>query len=81
MELPEWSDAVCASIGGDFWFPEVGESDVAKFAKQVCQGCPIQEPCLEYAIAEHTEVGIWGGLTGRERVRLRLSREAPEHLV
>lgn len=82
MELPKWSDAVCASIGGDFWFPETGENDAVKHAKRVCGTCPIQVQCLEYAVsAPRKEIGIWGGATLQERTRIRMSRGVAEQMV
>jgi len=40
-------------------------------AKTVCAGCPVQERCLEHAIAFDERYGIWGGLTHDERRTLR----------
>lgn len=41
-------------------------------AKSVCQTCPIQGPCLAFALRRN-EVGIWGGTTETERRELRAS--------
>lgn len=27
----------------------------------VCQGCPVREPCAEYADATGSRSGVWGG--------------------
>lgn len=35
--------------------------------KAICQTCPVQPECLEYAVANFERFGIWGGLTERER--------------
>ena len=41
IAFPAWyEDAVCASVGGDFWFPEKG-GDSGKEAKKVCASCPV----------------------------------------
>lgn len=43
--------------------------------KVLCARCPLQRPCLQYAL-DHDVVGVWGGTTRKERMRLR--RQAPE---
>jgi WhiB family redox-sensing transcriptional regulator len=37
----------------------------------VCQSCEVQTECLEYALANDERFGIWGGLSERERRRLK----------
>lgn len=43
-----------------------------RMAKAVCAGCPLRQPCLEFALM-NGEVGIWGGTTEWDRRRLRRS--------
>ena len=43
-------------------------------AKEVCRGCVVREDCLEYALANGEKFGIWGGMSERERRRLRRAR-------
>jgi WhiB family redox-sensing transcriptional regulator len=57
--------AACRGTDLGVFFPGRGES--AGPARQVCAGCPVRQPCLDYAIANRIVHGIWGGLTGRER--------------
>lgn len=67
---PEWTlDAVCAQVDGDLFFPEKGGS--TREAKRVCAGCPVQTECLAYALAHDERFGVWGGVTERERDRMR----------
>jgi len=40
----------------------------------VCKGCEVREQCLDYALANGEKFGIWGGLSERERRRLRRQR-------
>ena len=51
------------------FFP--GRGETAGPARQVCAGCPVRQPCLDYAITNRITYGIWGGLTERERRALR----------
>lgn len=67
----EWAEeALCANHPDqDLWFPERGASTAE--AKAICRVCPVQQPCLEYAIANGEKFGIWGGRSERERRRIR----------
>jgi WhiB family redox-sensing transcriptional regulator len=67
--LPWMGSANCASVGGDPFFPEKGDS--AKPAKKICKPCPVAEQCLAYAMDRGITKGIWGGLTPRQRAQLR----------
>lgn len=61
-----WADeAICAQTDPDAFFPEKGGS--TKEAKRICQGCPVREDCLNYAIEHDERFGIWGGHSERER--------------
>jgi len=64
--------ALCAETDPEAFFPEKGGS--TREAKRVCAGCPVRLQCLEYALGNDERFGIWGGLSERERRRLRLSR-------
>ncbi len=61
--------AACRGTDLEVFFPGRGES--AGPARQVCAGCPVRQPCLDYAITNRIAYGIWGGLTERERRALR----------
>lgn len=43
-------------------------------ARAVCKTCPVVETCLEYALEEHIEHGVWGGCSERERRRIQKRR-------
>ena len=43
-------------------------------AKQLCSECMVRSECLAFAMEGDEKFGIWGGLTERERKRLK--REA-----
>ena len=67
---PAWQDrALCAQTDPEAFFPEKGGS--TREAKRVCRGCEVRAECLEYALAHDERFGIWGGLSERERRRLK----------
>ena len=68
-ELAWQTDALCAQTDPEAFFPEKGGS--TRDAKRVCAACPVRDECLEYAMAHDEKFGIWGGLSERERRRLR----------
>jgi hypothetical protein len=35
-------------------------------AAEVCAGCPVRKPCLEYALRARPARGVWAGLTAFE---------------
>ena len=68
-----WQDyANCLGVDPDLFFPERGAS--TKEAKEVCRGCVVREECLEYALTNSEKFGIWGGMSERERRRIRRAR-------
>jgi len=40
-------------------------------ARKLCQSCPILLQCLEYAVSNDENYGVWGGMTPHERKGLR----------
>ena len=68
-----WQDyANCLGVDPDLFFPERGAS--TREAKEVCRGCVVREDCLEFALANGEKFGIWGGMSERERRRIRRQR-------
>lgn len=45
-------------------------------AKVICHDCPVADVCLEYALRCKEPAGVWGGLTTRQRNRIRKRRAA-----
>jgi WhiB family redox-sensing transcriptional regulator len=68
-----WQDqASCLGMDPDLFFPERGAS--TRDAKAICAACPVRVDCLEYALANGEKFGIWGGMSERERRRVRRLR-------
>lgn len=71
--FPDWYDeAACAGVDLDVFFPERGRSVGAKL---LCNGCPVRDECLQYALDTEAE-GYWGGTSTRERKQLRRQQAA-----
>ena len=64
--------ANCMGVDPELFFPERGSS--TREAKEVCRGCVVRDDCLDFAIANGEKFGIWGGMSERERRRVRRSR-------
>jgi WhiB family redox-sensing transcriptional regulator len=71
--LPEeasWQErSLCAQTDPEAFFPEKGGS--TREAKRICTGCEVRSECLEYALEHDERFGIWGGLSERERRKLK----------
>lgn len=82
----DWSGALCIGLASDLledFYPDKGTAQVqASRAKKICNGetalglCPRLDQCLEYALTNHERFGIWGGMSERERDRLKKDRAA-----
>ena len=68
------TDALCAQTDPEAFFPEKGGS--TRDAKRICTTCEVKAQCLDYALQNDERFGILGGLSERERRRLRRSRSA-----
>ena len=65
-----WQErALCAQTDPEAFFPEKGGS--TREAKRVCLTCDVRNECLEYALQHEERFGIWGGLSERERRKLK----------
>ncbi|EST32080.1 WhiB family transcriptional regulator [Streptomyces niveus] len=74
QELAWQENALCAQTGPEFFFPAPGSS--TREAKQLCGACEGRRECLEYALDNDERFGVWGGLSEKERERLRRSGAA-----
>ncbi|MDO9395747.1 MAG: WhiB family transcriptional regulator [Herbiconiux sp.] len=63
------ADSLCAQTDPEAFFPEKGGS--TRDAKRICTSCEVKAQCLDYALQNDERFGIWGGLSERERRKLR----------
>ena len=59
---------LCRQVAPATFFPNDGVG--VEVARRICQACPVKEPCLEYALVERIDHGVWGGASERERRRI-----------
>jgi WhiB family redox-sensing transcriptional regulator len=73
LARPAWhARAACRGQGTAEWIKATSTGDYTG-AKAVCSSCPVRAECLDYALADPSLVGCWGGTTERERRDLRRS--------
>jgi len=64
----------CQTSDPDAWFPEGGSPNPNLHpAIKLCKVCPVMTLCLQYALINNEQHGIWGGMNSRQRARLRKS--------
>lgn len=56
------------------FFPSDGVG--VEIAKEICSSCPVKEQCLEYALTNRVDHGVWGGTSERQRRRILKARRA-----
>ena len=72
MDTPWMNDGRCRDHPPEVFFPNDGVG--VTIAQAVCATCPVREPCLEYALENRIDHGVWGGTSERERRRILKSR-------
>ena len=65
--------AACRHLPTDWWYPPAPITPAATVnmhrAKRICATCPVTDQCLEAGMDE--DYGIWGGLSPKQRRRIR----------
>ena len=73
LQPVDWqTNARCTEVDPEIFFPERGGS--SKNARAVCEKCAVKVDCLEYALNNKEQFGIWGGTSERERRKIRRER-------
>lgn len=72
--MTDWRDsAVCVGVGTEMFIPNTPEDyrggifGEMKIAKRICLSCTVREECLNFALDNDIEYGVYGGLGPRER--------------
>ena len=80
----DWmAEGSCRTVPPSVFFPSDGGG--VEVARRICATCPVKDPCLEYALRNGIDHGVWGGASERERRRIarrrRLERGAAKRDV
>ena len=71
----DWQrDAACRGMNRDLFFPEYGFMLEPRVIA-TCHRCPVRERCLQWALDNDEENGVWGGLTEDQRRAINQTRE------
>ena len=69
----------CKGMPVEWWFPEYPPTSEQSFnaqrAVEICKTCPDIDTCGEFAIENPKIVGIWGGMSWKQRQRIRVVRD------
>lgn len=70
-ELGWLNEAACKEVGPTRMYPEPGNRLAEAEAIATCLGCTVMDECLAYALQHRENVGVWGGHTAQERIKIR----------
>lgn len=74
VPLESWVElGSCRDSAIEFYTDDAAER---RAAKAVCSDCPVQGACLDFALRNDEQFGVWGGMTPTERTRERQRRQA-----
>lgn len=74
---PEWMRKGACKGETEIFFPSRGDTPVP--AKVLCGVCPVREECLEFALDNREKFGVWGGMSERQRRKIRKQRDISGH--
>ena len=55
----------CQGLDAEIFYPD--NEDHADFAISVCSECEVRIACLDYALENREQQGVWGATTARDR--------------
>ncbi len=75
MKHNSWmAQGICSEMDPTFFFPSDGVG--VERAKKICAECSQRNVCLEYALSNRVDHGVWGGTSERQRRRILKARKA-----
>lgn len=64
----DWRDyASCRGVDPELWFPKTGREESARRAVRICNSCPVKQQCLQFALDNEIDFGIFGGVNAKQR--------------
>ena len=80
MEQNAWmAKGACRNYEPSVFFPSDGVG--VDRARKICATCNVTEDCLEYALLNRIDHGVWGGASERERRRILKRRRLALHVA
>lgn len=76
MDSNWMAQGLCAEKPPSLFFPSDGVG--VDVARKICAECPVKLTCLEYALDNRIDHGVWGGTSERERRRLIKARQVAQ---
>ena len=73
--------AACRGHDPNLWHPATHTHDPYREARLICQGCPVKQNCLDWAVDNEMVAGMWGGMSPRQRDKYRWTRGTPEQIA
>lgn len=74
VRQPWMRDAACLGHDPELFFASVGHEETVAAAKAVCADCPVRTDCLDYALTNYEQHGVWGGTSLKQRAAMRRER-------
>lgn len=75
LPVPDLSNGSCRGLPTEWWFPDANPTTEARrqsaHAVEICEQCPEQKKCLDFAVEHASVIGIWGGTFPRQRQNMR----------
>lgn len=69
----DWmAQGLCDELHPSTFFPSDGVG--VERARKICAACTMQARCLEYALMNRIDHGVWGGTSERQRRRILKQR-------
>jgi WhiB family redox-sensing transcriptional regulator len=65
-------NGACQGLNAEIFYPE--NEDHSDFALSVCEQCTVRIACLNYALDNREQQGVWGGATARDRRKMLRQR-------
>ena len=79
MTEPWMAKGRCRTEPPSVFFPSDGVG--VEIARRICADCPVKALCLEYALRNGIDHGVWGGTSERERRRIARRRRVTAESV
>lgn len=78
----DWVEqAACRDTDLATFYPPVGDRGAYRAAVAICEGCPVRQACLDYAVTNRIKFGVWGGLNEDRRRRLAGKTRRPRRVM